>query len=93
MTTETAVRDQKELFEIGAMNPGASESNTMDVSLPTGSNAPELGSLLNFSSRLRSSSTEGDFQTQTLIVGEEVGRGPDPEPDEDVISQDRFEQP
>ena len=69
------------------MNPGAAETRTLDFDIASGSNAPELGSLLNFSSRLRSSSTDGDFQTRTLIVGEEVPVGPV----EDQIFKDRFE--
>ena len=87
VTTETAVFGQKELFAIGLMNPGAAETRTLDFNIASGSNAPELGSLLNFSSRLRSSSTDGDFQTRTLIVGEEVLVGPV----EDQIFKDRFE--
>ena len=87
VTIATAVLGLEESFDIGLMNPGSSETETLELPLATGSNAYELGTLLNFSARLRSSSTEGDFQTRTLIVGEEVPVGPVV----DQIFKDRFE--
>ena len=84
VTTETAVLGTKETFDIGLMNPGTSESRTLELTLATGSNAFDLGTLLNFSSRLRSSSTDGDFQTRTLIIGDEIPPPPPPDPEIEV---------
>ena len=84
VTTETAVLGTKETFDIGLMNPGASENQTLELTLATGSNAFDLGTLLNFSSRLRSSSTDGDFQTRTLIIGDEIPPPPPPDPEIEV---------
>ena len=84
VTTETAVLGTKETFDIGLMNPGTSQSRTLELTLATGSNAFDLGTLLNFSSRLRSSSTDGDFQTRTLIIGDEIPPPPPPDPEIEV---------
>jgi len=87
VSVESAVLALDEFFDIGQMNAGTSENRTLELTLGTGSGPLELGTLLNFSSRLRSDSTEGDFQTRTLIVGEEVPVGPIV----DEIFRDRFE--
>ena len=84
VTTETAVLGTMETFDIGLMNPGTSQSRTLELTLATGSNAFDLGTLLNFSSRLRSSSTDGDFQTRTLIIGDEIPPAPPPDPEIEV---------
>jgi len=84
VTADIAVLGATESFDIGLMNPGISESRTLELMLATGSNAFDLGTLLNFSSRLRSSSTDGDFQTRTLIVGEQVPPPPPPDPEIEV---------
>ena len=84
VTTETAVLGTKETFDIGLMNPGTSQSRTLELTLATGSNAFDLGTLLNFSSRLRSSSTDGDFQTRTLVIGNEIPPPQPPDPEIEV---------
>jgi hypothetical protein len=77
---DIAVLGLIESFDIGLMNPGTSESRTLELTI----GAFELGALLNFSSRLRTSSTDGDFQTRTLIVGEQVPPPPPPDPEIEV---------
>jgi uncharacterized repeat protein (TIGR01451 family) len=80
VTADIAVFALTESFDIGLMNPGTSESRTLELTI----GAFELGALLNFSSRLRTSSTDGDFQTRTLIVGEQVPPPPPPDPEIEV---------
>ena len=84
VTLETAVLGLEESFDIGLMNPGSSVTETLELALATGSSALELGTLLNFTSRLRSSSIDGDFQTRTLIVGEQIPPPPPPDPEIEV---------
>jgi len=85
VTADIAVLGLTESFDIGLMNPGTSETRTLELNLATGNNAFDLGTLLNFSSRLRTSSTDGDFQTRTLIVGEQIPPPPPPDPEIEVL--------
>jgi len=85
VTAETAFLNDKQFWDIGDMNPGTTQQRLWDLSLATGDGAFELGTLVNFSSRMSSASTDGDFQTRTLIVGDQI---PPPGPDIVVTGND-----
>ena len=78
VSMDTAVLRTRQSFDIGLMNPGALEVWTFELALATRSSAFDLSTLLNFSSRLRSVSTDGDFQNRTLIVSEQIPPPPPP---------------